>query len=210
VQNPNNLRAERSLSVFDIPQVLQLSYVYALPLGRGKRFGGNLNSIVNTVVGDWQLTGIWRLNNGRPVILTQASGATIPTYGGLRPTLTGPLKVNHAHEAGVLMNPVANYFANSDTVLTTTADYTVGNAPRTYGGARQPGTKIASMALQKDFQLGRVREGMRMEFRAEAFNIFNHPQFGNVDAGLNDGSFGTISSLAQAMRQMQLGLKFYF
>jgi hypothetical protein len=108
------------------------------------------------------------------------------------------------------MTPVANYFANSDTALTETADYTLGNAPRTYGGARQPGTKIASMALQKDFQLARLREGMRMEFRAEAFNIFNHPQFGNVNTSFGDGSFGTISSLAQSMRQMQLGLKLYF
>ena len=66
------------------------------------------------------------------------------------------------------------------------------------------------MALQKEFQMGRLREGMRMEFRAEAFNVFNHPQFGNVNTALGDSFFGTISGLAQSMRQMQLGLKLYF
>ena len=213
MQNPNDLRAERSLSVFDIPQVLQVSYVYSLPVGRGKRFGGNIHPILNTIIGDWQLTGIWRLNNGRPVILTQANGArSIPTYG-LRPTLNGPLKVNHAHEAGISTMgnvPAALYFSNWATALSTTPEFTLGNAPRTYGGARQPGTKIASMALQKEFQMGRLREGMRMEFRAEAFNVFNHPQFGNVNTALGDSFFGTISGLAQSMRQMQLGLKLYF
>jgi hypothetical protein len=94
--------------------------------------------------------------------------------------------------------------------LSETPSFTLGNAPRTYGGVRQPGTKIASMALFKEFPLGVVREGMRMEFRAEVFNVFNHPQWGRVDTGLGDGAFGQITSLAQAMRQMQLGLKLYF
>jgi len=64
VQNPNNLRAERSLSVFDIPQVLQFSYVYSLPVGRSKRFGGNMHPAVDAFIGGWQLNGIWRFDNG--------------------------------------------------------------------------------------------------------------------------------------------------
>jgi len=208
VQNPNNLRAERSLSVFDIPQVLQLSYTYSLPVGRGQHFGGNIHPVLNTIIGGWQLNGIWRFDNGRPVILTQATGSSIPTYGILRPTISGPLKVNHASGAGT--NFDTNYFANSDTALSETPDYTLGNSPRTYGGARQPGTRIVNMALFKEFPLGTVREGMRMEFRSEFFNVFNHPNFGSVDTGLGDGSFGTISSLAVSMREMQLGLKLYF
>jgi hypothetical protein len=220
VQNPNNLRAERSLSVFDIPQVLQFSYVYSLPIGRGKHFGGNMHPVLNTIVGGWQLNGIWRFNNGRPVILVQTADSSIPTYGTLRPTLTAPLKANHSSEGGML----TNYFTNACDIgntcvdgsiggvgaLAETPSFTLGNAPRTYGGVRQPGTRIVNMALFKEFPLGIVHEGMRMEFRAEAFNVFNHPQFGSVDTGFGDGSFGTITSLAQPMREMQLGLKLYF
>ncbi len=208
VQNPNDLRSERSLSVFDIPQVLQFSYTYSLPVGRGKHFGGNMHPVLNTIVGGWQLNGIWRFDNGRPVILTQANGSSsIPTYGTQRPTITGPLKVNHSSGAGA---NGTSYFANSDTVLIATPDFALGNAPRTYGGARQPGTRVVNMALFKEFPLGTVREGMRMEFRSEFFNVFNHPNFGSVDTGLGDGSFGTISGLAVSMREMQLGLKLYF
>ena len=223
VQNPNNLKAERSLSVFDIPQVLQFSYVYALPVGRGKRFGGSLNSVVNGFIGGWQLNGIWRFNNGRPIVMVQTTNSPIPTYGQqLRPTLNAPLKVNHSSEASMLNN----YFSNTCDVgntcpdgsiggapgsaLAETPSFTLGNAPRTYGGVRMPGTKIVNMALFKEFPISKVREGMRFEFRAEVFNVFNHPQFGDVDTGLGDGSFGTITSLAQNMREMQLGLKFYF
>jgi hypothetical protein len=223
VQNPNNLKAERALSVFDIPQVLQFSYVYALPVGRGKHFGGNMSPVVNGFVGGWQLSGILRFNNGRPIVMVQSEGSNIPTYGSLRPTLVAPLKVNHTSEQSMLNN----YFLNacddgntcadgstggqSGSALLVTPSYTLGNAPRTYGGVRQPGAKVASMTLFKEFPMASIREGMRMEFRMEAFNVFNHPEFGSVDSGLGDGSFGTITSTVDgSQRQLQLGLKLYF
>jgi len=91
VQDPYNLRAERSVSTFDIPQVLQFSYLYALPVGRGKRFGGNMNPVLNAVIGGWQLNGIWRFQGGRPIILHLDSENPIPTFHQ-RPNLTEPLQ----------------------------------------------------------------------------------------------------------------------
>lgn len=86
VQNPNNLRPERAVSVFDIPNVVQLSYVYALPIGRGKRFGGNMNSILDAVIGGWQTNGNWILPRGRPLLPRESNVVNpIPTYGQ-RPT----------------------------------------------------------------------------------------------------------------------------
>jgi Carboxypeptidase regulatory-like domain/TonB dependent receptor len=225
VQNPNNLRAERSLSGFDIPQVLQFSYVYALPIGRGRKVGAAISPVLNAFIGGWQLNGIWRFDNGRPVILDQYSGgvgsAPIPTYGQ-RPTLNAPLKANHGSHASM----VGNYFVNAcefgstcldgsiggaaDAPLAATDSYLLGNAPRTYGGVRQPPTRNVSMAVFKEFPMAWIREGMRLEFRAEAFNAFNHPQFDDVDTALGGGSFGTISDMAQPAREIQLGLKFYF
>ena len=64
LQNPNNPGGERSLSSFDIPQVLQFSYTYELPIGKGKFIGGNLNPILNGIVGGWRTNGIWRFNSG--------------------------------------------------------------------------------------------------------------------------------------------------
>jgi hypothetical protein len=215
VQDPYNLRAERSVSTFDIPQVLQFSYVYALPVGRGKTFGGEMNPIVNGFIGGWQLNGIWRFAKGRPIILILNSPNPIPTFGQ-RPTLTGPLEVNRSSEASM----VSNYFANAcesapcanggASVVQPTDPFTFGNAPRTITNLRQPGNKNVNMSLFKEFPLSRLREGMRMEFRLEAFNVFNHPNFGPADTAFGDGSFGAITFLASPTREVQLGLKVYF
>lgn len=75
---------------------------------------------------------------------------------------------------------------------------------------RQPGTNIATMSLFKVFPMSKFREGMRFEFRVEAFNVFNHPNFSGPHTTLGSSSFGTITSTAQSAREMQLGLKFYF
>lgn len=74
LQDPNNRDLERSLSQFDIPSVLQLSYTYELPIGKGKPLLGNANAVVNAVVGGWQTNGIWRFADGRPEGLGLSGG----------------------------------------------------------------------------------------------------------------------------------------
>ena len=215
VQDPYNLRAERSVSTFDIPQVLQFSYVYSLPVGRGKRFGGNMNPVLNAVIGGWQLNGIWRFQGGRPIILHLDSENPIPTFHQ-RPNLTGPLQINHGPKASMIQS----YFTNacesdpcmngSPSVVQQPDAYTFGTAPRTDSGARQPGVKNVSMSFFKEFPMQKIREGMRMEFRFEAFNVFNHPNFAGPDTDFGGGSFGTVTFLSNPMREVQLGLKLYF
>ena len=215
VQDPNNLAPERSLSVFDIPQDLQFSYVYALPVGHGKRFGGNMNGILDAIIGGWQTNGNWVFQSGRPILPLQGSGNAIPTYG-LRPSLVGSLKRSsltpeNSTIAACQLTPnpaLCGYFVPG--ALVPTADFTLGSAPRTLGSVRQPSTKIVNLAIFKEFPMARVREGMRLEFRAEAFNAFNHPQFAGPDSDVSSGNFGQISSLVAPPRQMQLGLKLYF
>jgi hypothetical protein len=217
VQDPNNLKPERAVSVFDIPQVLQFSYTYALPVGRGRKFGSSMNPVLNGIVGGWQLNGIWRFDNGRPIVLALDGSISnpIPTYGQ-RATLTGVLKRNN----GSTDSRLNNYFANAcdvtsdpscaTSVVMPTADFTMGNAPRTITSVRQPGTRNASMSFFKEFPLGIVREGMRLEFRFEAFNVFNHPHFAGPDTTLGGGGFGQTTSLIASQREVQLGLKVYF
>jgi hypothetical protein len=216
VQDPYNLRAERSVSTFDIPQVLQFSYVYALPIGRGKRFGGNMHPMLNGFIGGWQLNGIWRLASGRPVVLGLDSPNPIPSFPGQRPDLTAPLRVNHSSEQSMF----TSYFANAceasacvnggSSVVVQPDAFTFGNAPRTITNVRQPGHNSADMSLFKEFPMSRVRENMRMEFRFEAFNVFSHANFGPADTSFGDGSFGQIFFLASPAREVQLGLKLYF
>jgi hypothetical protein len=216
-QDPFNPRGDRAVSVFDIPQVFQLNYDYEFPLGRGKAFGGNMNPVLNAIVGGWQTSGIWTISDGRPLPLT-GSRDSIPTYGQ-RPNLLAPLKrssSSYQRLIGTTNNPSpANYFANPGD-LQVPDSFTFGDAPRTTTSVLSPGTRDTSLALFKEFPLARVREGMRLEFRAEASNALNHPQFKAPDTDAAHGStFGTIVTSTGSVtigspRELQLGLKLYF
>jgi hypothetical protein len=208
LQNPNNPGGERSLSSFDIPQVLQFSYTYELPIGRGKWIGGGMNSVLNAFVGGWRTNGIWRFNSGRPIIPGLFISASLPTYGAQRPNIVGT-----PHRAGGKDSQwIQQYFTSSDgsAFFAQPANFTLGNAPRTWGAVRQPGAENADLSVFKEFSMGRIREGMRLEFRFEAFNALNHPQFCGPDTGFGDPNFGMIFYTCNSPRQLQLALKLYF
>jgi hypothetical protein len=75
---------------------------------------------------------------------------------------------------------------------------------------RVPGTKNATLSLFKEFSLNKIREGSKVQFRAEAFNALNHPQFGNIATTFNQGGFGDVQSQVNVPRQVQMALKLYF
>jgi hypothetical protein len=223
-QDPYNPRGDRAVSVFDIPQLFQVSYEYELPIGRGKALGNTMNPILNTIMGGWQTSGIWTVSDGRPLPLT-GSFAAIPTYGQ-RPNLAQPLQRSSTPNQGLvngLQNtaPGASYFANPS-ALSVAPDFTFGNAPRTTTSVLTQGTRNAELALFKEFPLSVVHEGMRLEFRAEATNALNHPQFRAPSTNAaSPGTFGEIvpgSAFSpgsgpvtiNSPRELQLGLKLYF
>jgi hypothetical protein len=205
LRNPNNLKLDRSLSQWDIPQVLQFSYIFQLPFGKGRKWGGNWNPILNAFLGGWQTNGIWRFDNGQPIHLG-VEGATCPdTYGCGIPNQTGVLKVNPKSKWFT-----DGYFANANEVLSVPPAYTIGTAPRMDPQARVPGTSNATLSLFKEFSLNKMREGAKLEFRVEAFNALNHPQFGNIATTFNTGDFGAVYSQVNSPRQAQMALKLYF
>jgi hypothetical protein len=205
LQDPNNRSLERSLSQFDATHVLNLSYVYELPFGRGKPFGSDWNSVLNAFLGGWKTNGIWQFASGQPLGLTLANGQSLPTYGPQRPDLLSAL--NKA--SGSNGQWVNQYFANPE-VAVAPPPFALGTAPRTLPNLRAPGIEIANLSIFKEFSLGRIREGMRLETRGEAFNAFNRPHFCAPDTNVNDGTFGQIFSTCTAARQFQLAMKLYF
>lgn len=210
VQNPYNLRGERAVSVYNIPQVLQFSYVYELPVGRGRRLGHDMKPIVNAIVGGWQTNGIIRIDNGRPIIPGLDSSNPIPTFGA-RPNLTGTLlrgSGSPQQSANTNANPL-NYFANPD-ALSQPLDNSFGSASRTIASVRQPGARDVSMSLFKDFPLGILHEGAHLQFRAESFNTFNHAHFAGPNANVGASDYGVISGTINSPRELQLALKLYF
>jgi hypothetical protein len=123
--------------------------------------------------------------------------------------MSGTLRRNDNANARVNGDPSVGYFANPD-IFTQPADYTLGNAPRTITSVRTAGTRNVTMSLFKQFSLTRFREGMRFEFRLEAFNAFNHPQFDAPDTAAGSSTFGKIFNTANRAREVLVALKFYF
>ena len=87
------------------------------------------------------------------------------------------------------------------------APFTLGNAPRAFGGVRTPLTFTTDLSLGKQFSL---REEMNVEVRIEARNAFNHPVFGTPNLSVDDGEFGKITYTSVGPREVQLAVKFNF
>jgi hypothetical protein len=200
LQDPNKPWLERSLSTFDIPHVVQFSYSYDLPFGRGRSFLGNMPRWADAIIGGWKTNGIWRISDGGPLTFTVADGVALPTYGTQRPNIVGTPKRNHGSDW------VDNYFADPN-VFQRPDDFTLGNAPRALGALRSPWQFSTDLSVGKQFP---IREEMYVEIRLEAQNALNHPVFQAPDAIVDDGDFGKITSTSIGPRQVQLGFKFNF
>ena len=201
LQDPNKPWLERSLSTFDIPSVIQFSYTYDLPFGRKRAMLGNMPRWADAIVGGWKTNGIWRIADGRPLTFTLADGNSIPTYGTVRPNISGTPKRNHGSDW------VDNYFADTS-IFSRPDDFTLGNAPRALGSIRSPWSFTTDLSLAKQFP---IREEMFLEIRLEARNAFNHPVFGTPDTTVDDGNFGMVLyQSGNGPREMQLAVKFSF
>jgi len=203
--NPNNRNLDRGLSEYDISQIFQVAYVYQLPWGRGKKWGSNWNPWLDGFLGGWQINGIWRWDTGQPILLGLDSGVPPLTYGSQRPNLLGRLE----RREGTTDEVMANYFANPE-VVERPPNYTLGTASRMLPNVRVPGTNNASLSFFKSVALSKLREGARIEFRAEAFNALNHPQFGCLNSTFGQANFGKLQCQANSPREAQLALKLYW
>ncbi|HXX24191.1 MAG TPA: TonB-dependent receptor [Terriglobia bacterium] len=208
VTDPNNLlHLPHSVSEFNQPQVLNVSYVYHLPFGQGLHWGSRWNPVVNGFLGGWETTGMWTFTSGQPLPLGWIScGVQIPTYGCQQPNLLAPLKKT----GGPLNNWINNYFSNENTALGVPAPWTLGNGPMTLPSTYSPGANNANLAVYKNFALGKMREGASLQVRLETINGFNHPKFGWPSTTFQSPTFGQITSQANTPRQLQLGMKLYF
>lgn len=209
LQDPNKPWLEHSLSTFDIPYVVQFSYTYDLPIGRGKALLGNMPRWANAAFGGWKTNGIWRIADGRPLTFSLADGTSLPTYGAQRPMIVGKPKRNHGSDW--MLNYFAGNTATDHPNFVQPPPYTLGSAPRAYGGVRSPWTFTTDLSLGKQVSLASVREEMNLEFRIEAQNAFNHPVFGTPSTSVDDPTFGQTSyTSGNGQRQVQLAVKFNF
>jgi hypothetical protein len=196
---------------FDVRQRFVFSYVYDLPFGRGRVLAKNSSGLVNQIIGNWQMTGVFSAATGNYYTATDINDVSGGDCGGSvgyycsRPNLVGNPNAKPC-VPGTLFNTCA--FADN------TALGTFGNAGRNI--IEGPGYKTWDTSLVKQFH---VSEQKNLEFRAEFFNVLNHVnylfgQFGAISAEptpleLGQNGFG-FPLAARAPRQIQFALKFYF
>jgi hypothetical protein len=196
-QNAYEPRANYGLALMDVPQLLNGSFIYQLPFGSGKTFL-NRRGLLNGVIGGWQLSSTYQLHGGLPFTPTMGTA-------NLSSSLAGSWYPNRL-SSGVLADPTINLWFDP-TAFVQPAPYTFGDSGRDI--LRGPGFRNMNLALAKDFRIRQLGEGGRLQVRAEAYDVFNHPNFGMPDASINVGGTGVISS-AITNRNLQLGAKISF
>ena len=185
IQDYNNLRGEYSPSALDQTHRLVANAVYELP------FAGRL-------LGGWELGAVLSLYSGSPLGIGEATSTTFAQGGGQRPNWTGV--------SAALSNPtVDKWFDTSQ--FTLAAPYTFGNVARTLGGLRSDGLQELDLTLNKTTT---IRERLKLQFRAECFNLTNTPQFSPPNVTLGAAGFGAVSSQNNQPRIVQLALKLMF
>lgn len=196
VQNWDDNALEKSVMSDDIPRSLVASYVYEIPVGRGRKFVPS-NGILNGIIGGWQVAGVSSFKDGFPLSVTNATNNSNSFGGNQRPNvLTNP----------TLSNPTIYEWFNT-AAFAQPAPFTFGDAPRTLPYLRAQGTINFDMTLQKYWALW--NEASRLQLRAEFYNLFNRAQFFAPGTTFGTSTFGVIPGALPA-RSIQFGMKLYW
>jgi len=203
IQNPYNLAQYRGNSDFDIRHSLVLSWSYEFPFGRSKKFLSGAHGFTQAAVGGWQLNSIDTFATGAPFTPVMVSSLLNSGSAAQWPNRIG---------SGVVENQsIQRWFNPADFI--SPGNYTFGNSGRNilFG----PGTKQFDLSLFKEFYFTE-NTTRHLQFRAEAFNVLNTPQFNNPNAQIGNPAAGTITSAGAPLlfqrtsRQIQLALKLYW
>ncbi|MDE0103510.1 MAG: carboxypeptidase regulatory-like domain-containing protein [Bryobacterales bacterium] len=195
---------EWGVSGHDLPHDFVTSMIYELPVGQGRQFGSGMSGVADAVLGGWQVSAIVRFASGNPIGLRAPNTLGPFGFGVQRPIISdyNDLKV---------ANRTPERWFNIDAV-SAPGKFEIGSAPRYLPNIRIDGTTNADIALMKNFYVGEL---LRVQFRAEAFNLANTPQFGlrstGAEATVGSGAFGTVrDTFVNDARSLQFGLKVYF
>jgi hypothetical protein len=217
-QNLYDLAADRGLSPYDQPFNNTTSFVWELPFGKGRQFGGDMPYVLDALIGGWTVTGINTMASGQVVNFRYTPSpvtANLPSFLGgvaLRPNIVGnPILPKDERT-------IDRYF-NTEAIRIPSVNQPFGNAGRNLG--RGDAFYQLDFGLQKNFALPFINEVSRLEFRTEFFNVFNKTNFNAPSGSANgivfdangrltsSGTFGQVRSTAPA-RQIQFALKLSF
>ena len=183
--------------------VFTASYLYDIP--RWTAMKGAMNAIVN----GWSVSGVVIIESGLPFSITDSRGGTIYGVGGSGSSSYAQFAQGMGPSNVSISNPTLRHYFNTNVfapppVVGNGTGF--GNSPKNF--MTGPGFWNTDFALVKSFP---IAEPARLEFRAELFNLFNHPNFANPGSNVGSpGSFGIISSTVSSPRIAQFALKLRF
>ncbi len=185
--NDSDTRLEKRISGDDRPQRFVVSGNYELPFGKGKMFAGNASRLTTAVIGGWVLSGVYTRQSGAPV-----------NWGNVI-YLGGPLNWT-SHNADRAFDTTRFVTASSQQLSNNVRVF-----PTRFNNLRQDGSNTMDASLLKNTQ---ILEGLRLQFRVEFFNVFNHPEFNSPDLSPTSSTFGQITGQANDIGRVgQLGLR---
>jgi hypothetical protein len=206
---------EKSIGAYDVTHDFKFAGEYQLPFGRGQRYLSK--GPAAWLLGNWRVASINVYDSGQPVgvqtsltlpIYANSAAGRVPayvtSYNGWQPNWSGgfdPSKDTFFVPYGTGPFPIQG----SGTALNS-----IGNETRFNPKVRLFANLNENMSLTKEF---RFKENMRVEFRAEAFNVFNRVRFGDGSTSLQSTTFGVLAGSGSQLntpRQLQLALKLYF
>jgi len=193
ILNPLNFNSTYGPSLFDSRHRFVFNYVWELPVPKYPGYKGK-------VLNGWQVSGIYTYQSGFPILINncddqELQGSTLGFECLGKPDFTGTFKTHNPRIDGNVFDP---------TIFTDSALGTIGNVPRTL--CCNPPINNWDMGLFKDTPLG---EKLRLEFRTEIYNVFNHAQFYGVDGGSSNTTFGQPQKVRDP-RLLQFALKVIF
>ncbi|HEU5350815.1 MAG TPA: carboxypeptidase regulatory-like domain-containing protein [Terracidiphilus sp.] len=222
-QNPYDHKAEKAVSNEDIPNNFVVSYLYALPVGHGRKFLANIPKPVSDyVIGGWRISGVQRYLGGQPISFWGANG--IPGFdNGIRPNrvanqtarrsgsfnpfaFVNDGNTSYDHSSGACTTGYWNCsaFADPNPNPGINVPYVFGNMPRNSADIRSFAFYDEDLGINKTFP---IREGVNAEFRGELFNAFNRHVFSKPDSGVQDTNFGQIGGTLLGPRNIQFVLR---
>ncbi|GAC1355371.1 MAG: hypothetical protein NVSMB3_00480 [Acidobacteriaceae bacterium] len=200
-QDANDLKSEYARSITDIPLRFTVGTSYELPLGRGQRFLGS-NRWLDLAVGGWTVNAVGVKQSGAPLSPSMNTSTISPIGASVQhPSYAAGNSINNVSLHGRAESRINNYFNTAAfTAPTNGLYYAYGNVPRTIG-VFGPGLDTWDLSVFKSKKLERAE----LQFRAEALNAFNTPQFGAPNVRIGNPDAGKIQTQVNLPRYFPLG-----
>ncbi len=211
-QDANNLKDMKSFNPFDQPHVLNIVWAYDMPFGKGKKFLGASNTFVNAAVSGWTISSAQRyysgnliqlVTPGNPLGSTIFSTTTKANYSG------AAIRTGQGYDGLDPNNPDSRWFTPG--VFSAAAPFTLGSAALYQNDFRQPMIAFENVGLSKRTTLwNNEKNPVVLQYRADAFNLFNRTRFGGVNGTVGNANFGRPTAPQVGARAITMGLRLSF